>query len=94
MSTEISPPAPEIASPSDPSDPIYVNKVFHKAYVKIDEIGTEASAGVAASVSAGAELPSGKPVEFRADHPFLFFIRHRPSGIVLFMGRVNDPIAR
>jgi serpin B len=37
----------------------------------------------------GREKPP--PVEFRADHPFLFAIQHRESGVCLFLGRLNDP---
>jgi serine protease inhibitor len=44
---------------------------------------------MAAGGAAPGEKP--KPVEFRADHPFLFAIQHRESGTCLFLGRVNDP---
>jgi serpin B len=35
--------------------------------------------------------PSREPKDFRADHPFLFFLRDSASGMILFMGRVSDP---
>ena len=40
---------------------------------------------------AGAAMPRDQPAEFKADHPFLFFIRDHASGMVLFMGRVASP---
>jgi serpin B len=40
---------------------------------------------------AGSAAPRDEPIVFRADHPFLFFIRDNASGVVVFMGRVADP---
>jgi serpin B len=82
-----------IANPPDPRDRLYVGRVFHKAFVKVDEQGTEAAAGVAvvmARAGAGGPPPAPPP-EFRADHPFLFYLRDTESGVVLFSGRVADP---
>jgi serpin B len=58
--------------------------------VKVDEKGTEAAAATAA-VMARAAAALAPPAEFKADHPFLFFIRDNASGMILFMGRVADP---
>jgi serpin B len=68
---------------------LYINAVIHKAFVDVNEEGTEAAAATAVTMkftSAGTPPP-----EFRADHPFLFLIRHNPSGSILFLGRVADP---
>lgn len=81
-----------IANPPDPADRLVVSEVFHKAFVKVDEEGTEAAAASAVvMMRAGSAPPSTKPPEFRADHPFLFFLRDRTSGMILFAGRVADP---
>jgi serpin B len=81
-----------IANPPRPADRLYISKVFHKAFVKLDEKGTEAAAATAVVMArAGAAPPSKPPAEFRADHPFLFFLRDVRSGMILFAGRVNDP---
>jgi len=81
-----------IANPSDPDDRLFISKVFHKAFVKVDEKGTEAAAATAViMLRDGSAPPKEKPAEFRADHPFLFFIRDNASGMLLFMGRVADP---
>jgi serpin B len=72
---------------------LFIFRVAHRAWIKVDEKGTEAAAAtavVAASKSAHVKLPAPIPV-FRADHPFLFLVRHRPSGAVLFIGRVANP---
>jgi len=79
-----------IANPPDPRDRLSISEVFHKAFVKVDEKGTEAAAATAVVMDrAGAVM--ARPAEFKADHPFLFFIRDNASGLVLFMGRVADP---
>lgn len=68
---------------------LYVSDVIHEAFVQVDEEGTEAAAATAVVVSLrGVALP---PPVFRADHPFLFLIRHRPTGTILFMGRLINP---
>ena len=84
-----------IANPPRPDDRLVIGEVFHKAFVKVDEKGTEAAAATSVvMMRAGAALRPEQPVEFKADHPFLFFIRDQASGMVLFMGRVADPAAR
>jgi serpin B len=79
-----------IANPPDPRQRLHIDEVFHKAFVKVDEKGTEAAAATAVVMAAGAGAPP-KSILFTADHPFLFFIVDKPSGLVLFMGRVADP---
>lgn len=84
-----------IANPKNPADRLYLARVFHKAFVKVDEKGTEAAAASAAlTMRAGSMAPVERPAEFKADHPFLFFIRDHATGLVVFMGRVADPSAR
>jgi serine protease inhibitor len=80
-----------IANPPDPDDQLFIEELFHKAFVKTDEKGTEAAAATAVVMATRAALPMREPVSFKADHPFLFQIRDRTSGLVLFMGRVSDP---
>ena len=70
--------------------PLYIQDVFHKAFVEVNEEGTEAAAATA--VVMRTESAAMNP-SFTADHPFLFVIRDRRSGFVLFMGRVADPSA-
>ncbi|MBI3828733.1 MAG: sigma-70 family RNA polymerase sigma factor [Planctomycetes bacterium] len=63
--------------------------VAHKAFVEVNEEGTEAAA---ATVAVGEEKgESVKPKEFHADRPFVFLIRENATGAILFMGRVADP---
>jgi serpin B len=65
---------------------LFIQAVVHKAFVEVNEVGTEAAA--ATGVAVGDE---SKPPSFRADRPFLFLIRHNRTGAVLFLGRVVDP---
>jgi serine protease inhibitor len=66
-----------------------LSAVFHKAFVDVNEEGTQAAAATAASMAGGGTFEP--PPTFRADHPFLLAIRDRWSGAVLFLGRVADP---
>ncbi len=73
------------------ADQIVLSEAFHKAFVAVDEKGTEAAAATAVVMRAGAGMPTGEPLAFTADHPFLFMIRDTRSGAILFMGRLSDP---
>jgi len=79
-----------IAAPADAKNRIFISSVLHKAFVKVDEKGTEAAAATAVGMEAGAAPVPATP--FVADHPFVFFILDRETGLILFMGRVVDPI--
>jgi serpin B len=67
--------------------------VVHKAFVEVNEEGTEAAAatGVRMALCGGVGGPAPLPKVFKADHPFLFFIWDRKTNAVLFSGRVLDP---
>ncbi len=78
-----------IASLTDLKDRLFISEVLHKAFVKVDEKGTEAAAATAVAAVAGGVPPKATP--FTADHPFLFVIVDRTSGLILFIGRVTDP---
>lgn len=80
-----------IADPPSPADRLFISQVFHKAFVKLDEKGTEAAAATAVVMARAGSAPPTNLAEFKADHPFLFLLRHVPSGTILFMGRVSDP---
>ncbi|APR85695.1 proteinase inhibitor I4 serpin [Minicystis rosea] len=72
-----------------------ISAILHKAFVEVNEEGTEAAAAtavemVALSAASSPAKPPPVPI-FRADHPFLFAIRERGSGAILFLGRVVDP---
>ena len=69
---------------------LFISDVLHKAFVAVDEKGTEAAAATVIT-AAGAMPQPEEPKVFRADHPFLFLIRHNPTGSILFLGRVANP---
>ena len=69
---------------------LFISKVIHQAFVAVDEKGTEAAAATAV-VMEGKAAFGDAPVPFHADHPFLFLLRHRFTGTILFIGRVLDP---
>ena len=71
---------------------LYISAVLHKAYVDVNEKGTEAAAATAVvMVGRAAAPPMEPPRVFRADHPFLFLIRDSTTGSILFMARVAKP---
>lgn len=72
-------------------EPLYISKVIHEAYIAVDEEGTEAAAATAVIMRVAA-APM-ETVQMRIDRPFMFALRDRDSGVVLFLGRVTDPTA-
>jgi serpin B len=66
---------------------LFIGNVVHKAYVDVNEEGTEAAAASAVHLTQG----SHNPPTFYANHPFLFIIQDRENGNILFMGRVMNP---
>ncbi len=71
---------------SDARDDLYISSVLQKTFVNVDEEGTEAAAATSVTISATSAPPS-----IRADRPFLFVIRERLSGTILFVGAIVDP---
>jgi len=68
---------------------LFISDVFHKAYVNVDEEGTEAAAATAVIMSV-TSAPAD-PLEITVDRPFLFVIREHQTNTILFMGRVVSP---
>lgn len=72
------------------SEALFVSDVVHKGVVLVDETGTEAAAATAVMVSPASAIME-EVVVLKVDHPFLFFVRNRKTGEVLFTGRVANP---
>lgn len=73
------------------AEPLNISDMVHKAFVEVDEQGTEAAAATGVIMTTRAAPIQREPKVFRADHPFLFLIRHQDSGAVLFSGRLSQP---
>lgn len=71
------------------TDELYISKVIHKAFVGVDEAGTEAAAATAVIMD-GRGIPE-EPVEMNVNRPFIFFIRDIQTQAIVFLGRVLDP---
>jgi serpin B len=69
---------------------LLISAVLHKAFVDVNEQGTEAAAATGIVYELKAAAPQETPT-FRADHPFVFLIRDNATGAILFLGRVVDP---
>jgi serpin B len=70
---------------------LHISAVLHKAYVDVNEEGTEAAAATGVVMKVRGMRPSEPIPVFRADHPFLFLIRDTKAGSILFMGRLTNP---
>lgn len=70
---------------------LQISAAIHKAFVDVNEEGTEAAAATAIGMRSAAMRMPPPPIVFNADHPFLFVIRDTKTGGILFIGRVEDP---
>jgi serpin B len=68
---------------------LYISEVIHKAFVAVDEKGTEAAASTAVIIDVTSAMLSD--VTLTVDRPFIFLIRDIPTGQILFIGRVLNP---
>jgi len=72
----------------DGAKSLFISKVLHKAFVEVNEEGTEAAAATAIIMELTAVMD---PTTFVADHPFIFLIQQKETGAILFTGKVTDP---
>jgi serpin B len=89
MKRAFAPNAANFAGMNGRENDLHIGFVVHKAFIDVNEEGTEAAAATAVGVRT-TSLPPPPPV-FRADHPFVYLIRDNKSGAVLFLGRLSDP---
>ncbi len=80
-----------IANPPDPKERLAIDAIFHKAFVKVDEVGTEAAAATGLLMAPAGIGVAPKPVKFVADHPFFFAIVDHATGLILLDGRLAEP---
>lgn len=73
---------------------LYISKVKQKSYIKVNEEGTEAAAvTIIEMVNTSSTGPAPRHVTlFKADHPFVYLIRERSSGTILFIGKMENPV--
>jgi len=82
-----------VDSADDDGEKLYVSSIFHKAFIEVNEEGTEAAAATAFGLS-GCSWSMQSIIDFVADHPFLFVVREDMTGTLLFIGQVLNPLAR
>jgi serpin B len=87
MSTPFTPDAD--FSAITPTDKVWIGDVLHKAYLSVDEAGTEAAAATAV-IFTGTAVRGGTPPSIVVNHSFLFAIRDQVTNTILFAGRIND----
>ncbi len=73
----------------DATRDLFISAVEHKAYIDVDEKGTEAAAATAVVV--GVTSMPLEPIQVKIDRPFIFFIIDNETGTILFMGRFIQP---
>lgn len=78
---------------TDPMNKLYITKILHKAFVEVNEKGTEAAAATAVIMAVPTSAPISMPFipVLKADKPFVYLIRDHKTGAILFMGRVTNP---
>lgn len=72
-------------------DPIYINQIIHKSYLKVNEQGSEAAASTLVALMVGGASPTEEPFKMVVNRPFLFAIKERQTGVMLFLGVIENP---
>ena len=71
---------------------LFVSEVIQKAFIEVNEEGGEAAAATAVMFSRSAVRSQPSPPEFICDHPFLFMIKDHLTGMILFSGKITNPV--
>ncbi len=82
----------DFSAMSDNPEGLFVSEVAHKAFVDVNEEGTEAAAATAILMAGAGFVEPLPPVEFKADRPFVFLIRDIATDLIHFVGRLEEPI--
>ncbi|XP_057446802.1 serpin-ZX-like [Lotus japonicus] len=77
---------------NSPSDNLFVQSIFHKAFIEVNEKGTKATAATWSALARQCARDHHPSIDFIADHPFLFLIREDFTGTILFVGQVLNPL--
>ena len=75
----------------NPAGNLFISEVLHKTFIDVNEEGTEAAAVTAVVIELTSTEPGPQLVQFIADKPFLFMIREKTSGSILFIGKLSQP---
>ena len=70
---------------------LFISNVVHKAFVEVNEEGTEAAAATAVIMDLTAVNGDSSRIVFDCDHPFMYLIQHKETGTILFLGSISDP---
>ena len=77
----------------DGTKELFVSTVVQKAFIEVNEDGSEAAAATGVVMGIGCPAPGFEKIEeFVADHPFIFYLRDKITGMLLFQGRVVNPV--
>jgi serpin B len=71
---------------------LFISDVLHKAFIKVDESGTEAAAATVVIMETAMMPMPEEAIDFRVDRPFVYVIYDNLTGSILFMGRVLNPV--
>lgn len=81
----------DLSAMTETEEPLQVNSVRHKAFVEVNETGTEAAGATTVEIVLMCLPAYTEDSDFVADHPFMFLIKEESSNTILFTGRVVDP---
>ncbi len=77
--------------PLKPNENLYISAALHKSFIEVNEEGTEAAAATAVVMTRVTSVSMDLPIIFKANRPFIYFVKHIPTNSILFMGRFSQP---